>query len=331
MKNPLADNDGARHIFLTVSFFFILFGLFEYTTLHTHILENVADVWLERATKNPCEAILTSNSYGARGVDARVISKKLQKNFCTITDGGKYSWWWYAVLANIAIQQKPPPNIFVVLFTETRLTDPFFNERKTKKEIESGLANISAGTEPNLASKLNLFDMPRWAFPVYRHSKLYRQRSLLKEQVYTYAKDFASLILGVDPRAAPGMIRTVMQPTSIASKMPLPDGDRFNFLSRVQDSFLPEMLSMAKAHDIQIIFVLGKTKIPPTPANRIKMEKYSQDLRSYLENNEAKFIDFTNDTRLHSSLFGSNYHLSPEGRAIFSEMLGDELYQIVEL
>ena len=106
-------------------------------------------------------------------------------------------------------------------------------------------------------------------------------------------------------------------------------GGALDFQSRVDNSFLPEIIRMCRENGIQLILVRGKTISfvgIPEPAG---LRDYMQELENYLTENGVRYADLEPDSRLGASEFIDRFHVIPEARGTYTQMLAEAVIPLL--
>ncbi|GAB4332509.1 MAG: hypothetical protein Kow0089_00380 [Desulfobulbaceae bacterium] len=88
----------------------------------------------------------------------------------------------------------------------------------------------------------------------------------------------------------------------------------FDFYGRVENSFLPHILQLAKEHDIRLAFIRVQERPPADgpPEDPPEMKRYMADMRRYLEEHGAALYDFTGDPELPLSAYHDGDHIKDQ-------------------
>lgn len=103
----------------------------------------------------------------------------------------------------------------------------------------------------------------------------------------------------------------------------------YDFYGRVNDSFLPHMLELAKKKGLALAFIRVQerpTEHGPVP-DPPELQQYMQDLKAYLENHGAALYDFTGDPELPLSAYHDGDHIKDQKKytELFVRRVGDLL------
>jgi hypothetical protein len=104
--------------------------------------------------------------------------------------------------------------------------------------------------------------------------------------------------------------------------------DQLDFEAQVDRSYLPDMISLAKENDIDLVFV--RIKVETTSGeDSAKLDAYFEGLRSYLESQDISLLDYGEDPRLTHEYFQDVIHLNEEGKTLFTQMVAEGLNELI--
>ena len=103
----------------------------------------------------------------------------------------------------------------------------------------------------------------------------------------------------------------------------------YDFYGRVEDSFLPEILKLAKEKNIALVFIRVQER--PTESGVVQdspeLQQHMHDMRQYLADHNAALYDFTGDPELPLSAYHDGDHIKDQRRytELFYRRVGDLL------
>lgn len=286
---------------------------------------------LQRIEAERPDVVLIGNSILREGVDAEALSLRTGRRCLEVVRGGAASAWWYLALKNQVAAARHRPEWVVVVFRDHFLTEPAF--RVTGK-YRRALDALSGGEEPVLA-RLAYGETPAGGL-LERGLPLYRRRAELREALEHAVKDaWVGRILGlpaggVDAALERVFRREALDPERLGalqaeSEAPQAAGV-YSFPARVEHSFLPEIVEVAQAHGIRLVFARAKRRRDlAAGAEPPELVAYLRDLEAWLGERGIPLLDFSRDPRLGETHFADGDHLGPAGRVVFTELLGAAL------
>ncbi len=285
------------------------------------------------------EIVLIGDSVLYTGVENSDLTKYLGAQTYMIAVPGSGSAIWYLILKNLVIASGHSPRFVVIPFNDTLLTLPSF---RTTGHYFFVVDEYAGRNEPLVLQKAYLNAMNPLDKAAEQYLPLYSARWELREALnrrlrYSPAGMFGCAQACAD--AALGALFSKEEMSNINSgSRPIFDSATvytraaFDFNARVGDSFLPDMLQLAKQHHITMVFVRMKNMYYPTVESEPPgLTQYIRNLESYLaEYDNARFITLAHDSRIPGSYFADAVHFTAEGRAAFTKILADELSQFLK-
>jgi len=99
----------------------------------------------------------------------------------------------------------------------------------------------------------------------------------------------------------------------------------------VNRSFLPDIIRLTKERGIRLIAVRLKTqRIGSGNSETLGIRQYIVDLSHYLDEQGVIFIDYGQDPRIGSEYFTDSIHLNEKGKALFTQILANDLNEILK-
>ena len=111
------------------------------------------------------------------------------------------------------------------------------------------------------------------------------------------------------------------------------DPDDHEFGARVEASFLPQMLEIAQAKGIRLVFFEVKRR--PNPDGSAGEEsmtgpEYDRALRAYLDKAGARWFDETKEADITGEFYGSGDHVASSKMARYTELFWQKVGPLVE-
>jgi hypothetical protein len=279
------------------------------------------------------QIILLGDSMVEENVDTPALSQTLGRPVYTISYPGAASAMWYLSVKNNISVSPHKPKALVILFRDTTLTTPEYRVGGNYNEALDTLAGADEELLIRLAYLNHMNPLEKFArqfFPLYEYGFHARDKV---ESVIRYLP--SRLLLGCGNRCVGNALlnvfnfRTTAAPTAndpVAQSENVLYTDRaLDFYRQVNDSFLPEIIRLCRENGIQLILVRGKTisfANIPEPAG---LRDYILDLEEYLTKNGVRFADLEADSRLDAGDFIDRYHILPEARGAYTQMLAEAL------
>lgn len=278
--------------------------------------------------------VLLGDSVLEQGVDAAALSVKLGIPAHAIAVPGSTSAFWYLILKNVILQAAPQPDAVALLFRDTILTLPNYH-------VQGGYINeldqFATAHEDVLQERaylnfMNPFEKAALSYlPLYRNGQQFKERvddrvrGLLPGAFFSYNDESLA-------RADAAVYHVENLRPEFVHEALAGDEDflftRFamNFDARIEQSFLPEIVRLARENNVRLILVHERTQIfPSAEAEPKALRVYKQKLAAYLEQNNVTLIDFSYDPRLPKSYFVDILHMNAAGKALFTQLLAKAL------
>lgn len=284
--------------------------------------------------KNNINVVLVGDSTLARSVDEETFSATVGQPAHIIYAPASSTALWYLVLKNALIDgTKNPPQYVILMFRDTILTLPDYHVSGGRiSEIDE----YATAREDFVVRTAYLNFMNPLEIAGERYFPLYGARQRIKETVEYYTRLLLPNLLlpckgecvnramsavffdieRIDPNFSEGFLMS--EETKLYTKRAM------DFDAQIDRSFLPEILRLAKANGIHLVFVHARTLTYPTPASQPEaLASYKRDLAAYLAQNDVPLLDYSFDERFPPSYFADPLHMTEEGRTAFSKVLGE--------
>lgn len=285
--------------------------------------------------------VLLGNSMLGHGVNVIHFSLRTGLPTVKLWDGGVASAWRYLMLKNLIAPTRQKPEVVVVFFKSTYLTEPNYRvDGKYKQRIDA-LRSVSEPLLDQLAYGAQRRDP--LAYLVSRCWPLDRQREIVKPTVENWVKNQVGqgLRVGGTTQVDESIARVFADSnmnTALFSKAQLAEigatsRDRRDFQALLNNSFLPAEIEIAREAGIQLIYVRLKREPDAQYQEEGRgasyddayMTGYMKDLRDYLGSQGVPLLDFAEETQLGVRHFADGDHLNEEGRLLFTAMLAEAL------
>ena len=286
------------------------------------------------------KVVLLGDSVLRDSVDGELFSSLVGMQAHKISQGGSASAFWYLALKNSIIYAEPKPEYLVVFFRDTILTSPGLR-------VTGNYATVIdefAGEEDTLLVELAYVNpMPGVEQLAGKYLPLYGERLKLRESIENRLKNtLPGLFLDCNGECVQTAINTVFEEDQLdieeADKVIVRAEDylyrleEMRFERQLEASFLPEILRIAGEAGIKLAFVRTKTwRYPELEDEPPALQRYHQDLASYLEEKGIPLLDFAHDPRITRDMYKDDIHMSLDGRDAFTPLLAEAfLMKVVE-
>jgi hypothetical protein len=283
------------------------------------------------------QIILLGDSMVEENVDLPALSEALGRTIHRISYPGAASAMWYLSIKNNIILSPHKPQALIILFRDSTLTTPNYRVGGSFNEAIDKLAGADEKLFIQLAYLNQMNPLERSArqfFPWYVFGFKFRDRVDFVNRYALprvllgcrrYCVDMAFLnIFSFRTMAAPAANDPIAQSESI-----LYTENALNFPAQVGDSFLPEIIRLCRENGIPLILVRGKTISfvqLPKPSG---LDEYILELKEYLTKNGVRFADLEGDSRLGVEDYIDRFHVQPEARGAYTQMLAEALVPLL--
>lgn len=295
---------------------------------HTRVIQ-------ERGVK----IVLLGDSVLEQGVDEDALSSDLNIPAHAIAVPGSTSAFWYLILKNVVLQAEPYPDTVVLLFRDTILTLPNYHVRGGYiNELDQfATAREDVLQERAYLNFMNPLEKAALSYlPLYRNGQQFKERvddrvrGILPDAFFSYD---AERLARAD--AAVYHVEN-LRPEFVHEALAgdedfLFTRDAMDFDALIEQSFLPEIIHVARENNVRLILVHERTQIfPSADAEPKALRVYKQKLAEYLKQNNVTLIDFSYDPRLPKTYFVDILHMNAEGKVLFTQLLADALRPILQ-
>ncbi|MBI5935099.1 MAG: hypothetical protein HY867_15470 [Chloroflexi bacterium] len=290
---------------------------------HTRVIQ-------ERGVK----VVLLGDSVLEQGVDEFALSAELNVPAHAIAVPGSTSAFWYLILKNVILQAEPHPATVALLFRDTILTLPNYH---VKGGYINELDQFATAREDVLQERAYLNFMNPLEKAALSYLPLYRKGQQFKERTDGRVRNLIpGVLFSCDADCVARADATVyhvenLRPEFVHEALAGDEDFLFtraamDFDALIEQSFLPEIIRVARENNVQLILVHERTQIfPSVEAEPKALRIYKQKLAAYLEQNDIPLVDFSYDPRLPKSYFVDILHMNAEGKALFTQLLAEAL------
>lgn len=281
--------------------------------------------------------VLLGDSMVEENVDVDALAGALGRDVYRIGYPGSSSALWYLSIKNNIAAAERPPQTLVILFRDSVLTTPSY---RVGGKFDSALDTLAGANEETFLQRAYLNRMN----PLERFARQALPLYVVGPRVHTAIEDPvrilpARALLGCGNRCVDDAFlhtfnfRTIAPPAAndpIAQEESILYSARsLDFSAQVDSSFLPEIIRICRERNIQLIFVRGKTiSFIDLPKPR-GLDEYILNLQTYLTTNGASFADLEADARLGTSDYIDRFHVQPEARGAYTQMLAEALLPLL--
>jgi hypothetical protein len=286
------------------------------------------------------EMVLLGDSVLRDSVDGELFGSLIGMRAHKISQGGSASAFWYLALKNNIIYAEPKPEHLVVFFRDTMLTSPGLRVTGNYSVVIDEFAGEEDTLLVQLAYINQMHPMEQFAG---KYLPVFGERLKLRESLENRLKNTVpGFLLDCQGECVQTAIDTVFE----EEQLDLEESDKvivraedylyrleeMRFEKRLGESFLPEIMRIAREAGIRLSFVRTKTwRYPELEDEPPALQRYHRELASYLAENDVVLLDFAHDARITRDMYKDDIHMSLEGRAAFTPMLAEAfLERVVE-
>ncbi len=292
----------------------------------------------EFIVNNHANLVLLGDSVVVTSVDESQLARLTGQNTLNLGIPGSASAEWYLMLKNIIAKSPRKPHYVVVVFRDTILTAPSYrvNGKYFTMVDEVAKADDTLVVQKSFVQQMNPVEKLADAY-----LPLYGSRLNLRESIDNYIRYSLSGWLGCDINCNDNASLAVFQDMNLDANLLveaiataesyLYTPNQLNFAGQLDNSYLPDMVQIARDNNIQLILVRTKHLDDPSYATEsAALKDYIVALKDYAQKNDVVVLDFAHDDRLTSDLFSDTHHLTPTGEGIFTGMLAEALKPVLK-
>lgn len=281
--------------------------------------------------------VLLGDSMAEENVDLAALSDALAQEVYRISYPGSSSAMWYLSIKNNIINAANRPKTLVILFRDSVLTTPQY---RVGGKFNAMLDTLAGADEETLLQLAFLDSMNPLEKTARRFLPAYRLGYQVRDGVEFLSRiAFPRFLLHCNRRCADAAFlnvfnfRTIAPPAAndpVAQEEAVLYSDRaLDFSAQVSGSFLSEIIRLCHENGIQLILIRGKTiSFADLPEPR-GLDAYIFDLQGYLTKNGVSFADLETDARLETGDFIDRFHVQPEARGTYTQMLAEALIPLL--
>jgi hypothetical protein len=292
--------------------------------------EIVGGGWTFDMNRKPPEVLFLGNSLVEYGIDVPRFQQSTGRSSRALWAGGSAGGWWYTVLDHVIARAERRPGLIVLCFQDDSLTrTSLANGQQAVDRVVAMFdeEDRRAGAADRVADSAH---SPAVAF-LERHWSLVALRSPVRKRVESAVKGYVASLVGETPAAIDARLtRTFDLGAKDAAVLDSKERSvvdlRLYDFHRIKDhSFLPDLLEVARANQIPMVFVRMPRKDTParqpgSPAE-VALDRYIADLERHLDQHGFDMIDLSRVGDLDRDDFEAGDHLNPAGREIFMPLL----------
>ena len=260
------------------------------------------------------EFVVIGDSMAGIRIDPLQLSRLTQRRVIGLYQQGSPVAYWYLAFKNLAAENQ---------LTSLRGAIFFFRDDQLTTQVQvapGSIDRVAREQEPELdhllaadrmgplaavhrvARQVYQFDRTRvWLEPWLTHAPASSPQQLERINTQVFALDRLRKFEAADLAAA--------------------QDDALDFRANLDGSLLPEIVRLAKAHNVHLAFIRAQRR--PTadgpPPQSPRLQKYVRDLAAYLASEGAYFHDDWGDIEEPLSLYADGDHLTGEGRIRYTE------------
>lgn len=291
----------------------------------------------DQISEKQAEVVLLGDSILALGISAEQMETRLGRAVYPIARPGSASASWYLSLKNMVVTTTPRPSYVVIFFRDSILTAPGYRVNGKYFALTDELAYRDDALVIEKAFIRQSSPLEQF---VESYFPIYSGRLRIRETLDYYIRYGLTNLAGCDPGCNENAnyivfndqnIDNVLLVEAIATaESYLYTPERLDFDAQLPNSLLPDMISLAQEHNIQLVFVRTKHFTYPTLASQpVALQVYNSKLAAYLQENDIPLLDFSSDPRLTEDLYVDSHHMSAQGAAVFTELVAEALAKLL--
>lgn len=308
------------------------------TTLGPAFSEDVRYSYKFEIQKEKPEVILLGNSVINSGIDLQLFEQLVGLRSLKFSFPGTASAYWYLLMKSNITAANPPPRYLLIFFLDNLLTAP---ELGVNGPAYQALIDELAGENETI-----LLQKAYWSqiHPVERwldsRLPLFGERETLKEKIDNRLKyTLPFQVQRCDKTCLDDALdKTFTQLNMIQDNFAQSDekadcwsGRDWDFNTLVENSFLPDMIALAREKGIQLVFVREKNaKVMNLADESADMRLYFQQMKDYLSAREVLYLDYAHEPSLTLDMFRDSMHLSETGQQVFTRLVAEGFTSIIK-
>jgi len=275
--------------------------------------------------------ILLGNSVIVNGLDPELFQSITGRRTVHFAFNGAASAYYYLILKNIIATAESSPEYVLLFFIDNWLTRP-------ELMVSGGpflqiMDEVAGAEETVLLRKAYLNQLDPCMAYLDSHIMIFGERQTLKGKIDARLKyPLSDWLMDCGRDCLDNALDTAF---FYDNMFPAPDpaeryrdewsGREWNFKGRLADSFLPDIIEVARQHGLKLIFVREKnSRFMTLEEETADMRRYFQDLSEYLYQQGIPLLDFAHDPALGVELFHDQMHFIPEARPVFTHLVAEK-------
>jgi hypothetical protein len=279
------------------------------------------------------QIILLGDSMVDLNVDALALAESLNHSIYPISHHGAGSVMYYLTIKNNIVVAAHKPQALIILFRDSVLTTP---EYRAGPDFTEYIELRAGENEALLLQLAYLNHMNPLEKTAQRFFPLYQYDNQLPGQIENSIRySFTRFLFRCNRNCVDSAFykifnfRTVIPPSSndpvAQSESVLYTSHALDFSAQVGNSFLPEIIRLCRENGLPLILVRGKTISFAQLPKPYGLDNYILELKEYLTKNGVGFADLETDPRLGVGDFVDRFHVQPEARGKYTQMLAEAL------
>lgn len=307
-------------------------------TLGPSFSEDVRYSYQAEIQKEKPQVILLGNSVINSGIDLQLFEQLVGLKSLKFSFPGTASAYWYLLMKSNITAAGLPPKFLLVFFLDNLLTAPALGVNGPA--YQALIDEVAGDNETILLQKAywsQIHPVESW---LNSRLPLFGERETLKGKIDNRLKyTLAYQIRRCDKKCLDEALdKTFTQLNMIQDNFAQTDekadpwsGHDWDFNALVENSFLPDMISLAGEKGIQLIFVREKNaRVMNLADESADMRLYFQQMKDYLAERDVWYLDFAHEPSLTLDMFRDRMHLNETGQQIFTRLVAQEFISLIK-
>lgn len=332
-----------RYISLVIFLFFLLSVLtstYQPSTTQDNIsipfTPDIRKTVQEEIEQYEPEIILLGNSILEKGINLKLFEELTGIKTLKISEQGTTSAYYYLMIKNNIITARTYPKYLIIFFLENLLTRPDF---AVTGDYQVLLDEIAGDDEQVLWQKAYANNQNSLVGNINNQLPILNERQTIQQMIIKSIKyELVDVFLNCDEVC----LDTALNDTFRYSKM-LPvntqqdlddipvKNDDWDFLKKIDQSFLPDFIQMTKESGIHLILVREKKfTVNSHEDENFRSREYYADLERYLYYEGIPLLNFAYEPALNNPIYFTDIsHLTESGRDIFTGLIAERLLALI--
>lgn len=287
--------------------------------------------------KSNADIALLGDSILVYGVDPVQLASLMGRKVYKLGIPGSASAAWYLALKNIIATAPHKPRYLAITFRDTILTVPDFRVNGKYFDL---VAQLATPKEPLLIERSYIQQMSPVEKLADQYLPIYGSRLSLREKLDYAIRYSLPAVFGCDTDCTDQANIEVFRDNNLDQKLLIDAAtsaesylytpDRLDFKQQLEQSYLPEIIKIARKNKIRLILVRTKHLNAASESSEpVALKNYIQALKVYAAENNVVLLDFAYDNRLTNDLYYDDYHTTKAGMSVFTQILAEALMPIV--